>query len=47
VEPRGFPSPSVDSLLVRVAVGPDHAGFDLEEVIRADLAAHRSLEGIA
>jgi ribose 5-phosphate isomerase B len=28
-------------MLMRVAVGSDHAGFDLKEILRAELAAYR------
>ena len=39
VTPRGLPGLSVDSMLMRVAVGSDHAGFDLKEILRGELAA--------
>ena len=37
--PRGLPGASVDSMPIRVAVGSDHAGFDLKEILKAELAA--------
>ncbi len=37
--PRGLPGAPVDSVPMRVAVGSDHAGFDLKEILTAELAA--------
>jgi hypothetical protein len=37
--PRGFPGAPVDSVLMRVAVGPDHAGSDRKEILTTELAA--------